>query len=159
MRVTIKRIGIQSEAATRVKPGTRVFVEGPYGTFTSNVRTARRVVLIGAGVGVTPVRALLEDLPTSIDVTVIVRASSYDDIVHRQEIADLVKNRKGVMHEIVGPRSQVRLDAKSLRKLVGNLGNADVYVCGPSAFADTVVRSLSTLGARAERIHQETFSF
>jgi len=159
MRVTIKRLGIQSEGATRVKPGTRVILEGPYGTFTSHARATQRVVLIGAGVGITPIRALLEDLPGSTHVTVIVRASSYEDIVHRSEIAELVKKRNGVLFEVVGPRERVRLDSATLRKLLGNLSNADVYVCGPSGFSNHVIRAISNLGARPERIHQETFTF
>ena len=60
LRVTVKGLGDQSSAVARLKPGTRVFVEGPYGTFTRHAQTSSRVTLIGAGVGITPLRALLE---------------------------------------------------------------------------------------------------
>ena len=63
-------------------------------SITSAVRPAR-VVLIGAGVGITPLRALLEDLPATVEVSVIVRASSPGDIVHRDEVAALVARRGG----------------------------------------------------------------
>ena len=90
IRVTVKGLGDQSRAVARLKPGTRVAIEGPYGAFTRHARSSDRVVLIGAGVGITPLRALLEDLPASVAVTVIVRASTADDIVHRDEVIALV---------------------------------------------------------------------
>jgi len=159
MRVTIKQLGMQSLAATRLKPGTRVFVEGPYGIFTRHARRGDRVVLIGAGVGISPIRALLEDLPPTTKVTVILRASSVEDLVHREEITQLVSERGGQLHEVVGPRKKVRLDGQMLRKLLGKLNNTDVYVCGPPAFSASVTENLLRLGARRERIHQEAFAF
>ena len=53
IRVTIKGLGDQSRAIRRLRPGTRVAIEGPYGAFTRHARTSDRVVLIGAGVGTT----------------------------------------------------------------------------------------------------------
>lgn len=159
LRVTVKGLGDQSRAISRLKPGTRVLVEGPYGTFTRHRLRARRVVLIGAGVGVTPLRALLEDLPASVPVDVIVRASSPADVVHGDEIAELAARRRGRYFELVGPRDEVRLDARSLRRLTGDLHDAEVYVCGPPQFTDEVVGSATRLGARRESLHFEEFSF
>jgi len=66
---------------------------------------------------------------------VILRASSAEDLVHRAEVTQLVSERGGQLHEIVGPRKKVRLDGNVLRKLVGKVSNTDVYVCGPPASA------------------------
>lgn len=159
LRVTIKDLGDQSRAVTRLKPGTRVIVEGPYGTFTRHRLQAKRVVLIGAGVGVTPLRALLEDLPVSTPVTFVVRARSAENVVHGRELADLVARRDGQYHELLGTRNEVRLDERTLRRLIGNLHDADVYVCGPNDFTDAVVSTARRLGARPDRLHFETFSF
>jgi ferredoxin-NADP reductase len=146
-------------AATRLQPGTRVFVEGPYGIFTRHARRGGRVVLIGAGVGISPIRALLEDLPPATKVTVIMRASRVEDLVHRDEITQLVNERGGQLHEIVGTRKKVHFDYQVLRKLVGNPSNTDVYVCGPPGFSEHVTSTLLRLGARPERIHHEAFAF
>jgi predicted ferric reductase len=159
LRVTVKSVGDKSSAVARLKPGTRVFIEGPYGKFTRHARSGSRVVLFGAGVGITPLRALLEDLPTSVDVCVVVRAGSYDDIVHRDELFELVNQRNGRMIELVGSRHDVRMDSNELKKHVGHLNNADVYICGPAGFNDFVARSALRLGAQAERIHLEVFSY
>ncbi len=159
MRVTVKGLGDQSSAVAQLKPGTRVFIEGPYGTFTRHARTTNRVTLIGAGVGITPLRALLEDLPANVEVSVVIRASSPEDVVHRDEVEALVKLRKGQFHELVGSRHEVRVDAPALRTLVPRLVQGDVYVCGPGGFTDQVVAAAERLGVPRERIHHEAFTF
>lgn len=160
IRMTVKRLGLQSLATTRLKPGTRVIVEGPYGVFTRHARQGDgRVVLIGAGVGISPIRALLEDLPPGTNVTVLLRASKAEDLVHRKEIAQLVIERDGQLHEIVGSRKKVHLDGKALRQLLGNLSTSDIYVCGPPGFSESMAKALVRLGAGHDRIHQEAFAF
>jgi predicted ferric reductase len=159
LRVTIKGVGDQSRAIAILKPGTRVAIEGPYGAFTHHARETDRVTLIGAGVGITPLRALLEDLPASVDVSVIVRASTTKDIVHREEVAALVEERGGQFHEVTGSRHDVRFDAKALRRLVPDLADRDLYVCGPNAFSESIVAAALELGIPINRIHQETFAF
>ncbi len=159
LRVTIKGLGDQSRGIARLRPGTRVAIEGPYGAFTHHACSRDGVVLIAAGVGITPVRALLEDLPTWTDVVVLVRASTADDLVHRDEVAALVRQRGGRLHEIVGPRHRVRLDAHVLRRLVPDLAERDVYVCGPGGFSSGTVAAAERLGVAKDQIHTETFGF
>ena len=159
IRVTVKGLGDQSRAIAQLKPGTRVVIEGPYGAFTHHARSSDRVVLIGAGVGITPLRALLEDLPASVRVTFVVRASSAQDIVHRAELAALVEQRSGQYHEIIGSREEVRFDAHLLRELVPDLATCDVYVCGPDGFGRRVVNAALRLGVHQDHIHEEVFAF
>jgi predicted ferric reductase len=159
IRVTVKGLGDQSRAVARLKPGTRVAIEGPYGAFTHHARSSDRVVLIGAGVGMTPLRALLEDLPEWVAATVIVRASTPQDIVHRDEIASLVADRGGQFHELIGSRHEVPFDSRVLRQLVPDVASCDVYVCGPEGFSKRVMAAARRLGVRGDHIHHEAFSF
>jgi ferredoxin-NADP reductase len=159
MRVTIKALGDQSGAVADLKRGTRVAIEGPYGSFTHHARSTPRVALIGAGVGITPLRALLEDLPASVDVVMVVRASTRDDLVHGDEIAALVAQRGGRLHEVIGPRNQVQFDARALHRLVPDLAERDVYVCGPDGFSERILAALRHLGVPSSRIHHEAFAF
>jgi ferredoxin-NADP reductase len=159
VRVTVKGLGDQSRAVAALKPGTRVLVEGPYGAFTQHVRETNRVVLVGAGVGITPLRALLEDLPRGVRVSVVIRASRAEEIVHRGEMQSLVAERGGRYHEVLGPRAQVRLDAKRLRKLVPDLVSSDLYLCGPEGFNEGVLEAVAKLGMSGDRVHVEAFTF
>ena len=62
LRITVKELGDGSAALRHVRPGTRVLVEGPYGRLSARARTRPKVAFIGAGVGITPLRALAEEL-------------------------------------------------------------------------------------------------
>ncbi len=54
LRLTAKTLGDHSGGLAGLRPGTRVMLEGPYGSFTRHRRRRRKVLLIGAGVGITP---------------------------------------------------------------------------------------------------------
>jgi predicted ferric reductase len=159
LRVTIKGLGDYSRAAARLLPGTRIAIEGPYGAFTPDARCTNRVLLVAAGVGITPLRSLLEDLPADTDVTVVVRASATPDLIHREEVAALVQQRGGRLHELVGSRHKVRLGARQLRRLVPDVASRDVYVCGPEGFSAEVTAAVAQLGVPDGQIHHETFGF
>jgi predicted ferric reductase len=159
IRVTIKGLGDQSRAAASLRPGTWIAIEGPYGAFTQHARTRDGVVLFAAGVGITPVRALLEDLPAGVDVVVVVRASTAADLVHRREVTALVRQRGGQLHEIVGSRRKVKLGARALHRIVPDISGRDVYICGPDGFSADIAAAALRLGARPEQIHTEAFGF
>ncbi len=159
LRVTVKGLGDQSSALQHLKVGTRVFVEGPYGAFTRHRMTRERVVLIGAGVGITPLRALLEDLPDNRPVSVIVRARRVEDVVHGDEMRHLVEARHGSYHELLGSRDEVPLTSETLRSLATDLSDSDVFICGPDGFTESVVAALQDAGVPHGRIHFESFTF
>jgi predicted ferric reductase len=159
LRVTVKGLGDQSGAVAKLKVGTRVFVEGPYGVFTHHATTMDDVTLIAAGVGITPIRAMLDDLPAHVNVTVIVRATRAEDVVHANEMRSLVAAREGHYHEVLGSRDDVTFDDTTLSTLVPHLQRNDVFVCGPAGFTDSVVAAATRLGVPHAQLHHESFTF
>jgi len=158
LRLTVKGVGDHSAALARLKPGTLVAIEGPYGVFTRHAQRRPRVLLIAAGIGVTSVRALLEDLPRGAKPVVVLRAAQQDDLVLEPEVADLVKRRGGQLHELTGNREQAVIDQYSLRRLVPDLSDRDVYVCGPEGFVTEIVELVRWLGVPDEAIHHEAYA-
>jgi ferredoxin-NADP reductase/DMSO/TMAO reductase YedYZ heme-binding membrane subunit len=159
LRITVKVLGDHSAALRKLRPGTRAAFEGPYGVFTADTTHGERVLLIGAGVGITPVRALLEELPEDADVDVVLRGSTHADIPLRDEIAGEVERRDGRLHELVGRRENVRIDAPALTALVPDIAERDVYLCGPAALQDALVEAATEAGVPATHLHHESFSF
>jgi ferredoxin-NADP reductase len=159
LRITVKILGDHSAALRGLRPGTRVAIEGPYGIFTADTRHSDRVLLVGAGSGITPVRALLEELPDDCDVVVAIRGSARDDLVLRDEVADHVRHRGGRLHELVGPREHVPLDSAALTALVPDIAQRDVYLCGPEPFKDRLVAAATEAGVPASHLHHESFAF
>jgi predicted ferric reductase len=159
LRVTVKAAGDYSRRLMRIPVGTRIAIEGPYGAFTRHARDTNKVLLVGVGVGVTPVRALLEDMDPWVDVVVVTRASTAGDLLFREEIRRLVANRRGQLHEIVGSRRAHSLDQRYLRRLVPDIAQRDVYICGPDDLSDGLVVAARQLGVPEDRIHREQFAF
>src|SRR5690606_215371 len=101
LRLTAKAVGTTSAGLRHLPVGNRVFAEGPYGAFTSLHRTRPGALLIAGGVGITPVRALLEEDPDG-DVVVLYRVRSEADAVLADEIRNLVAVPGRRLHLLTG---------------------------------------------------------
>ena len=156
-RVTIKGLGAHSSAAARLTPGTRIAIEGPYGTFTKHALTGRRVAMIAAGVGVTPVRALLEDLPPGADPVVVLRASTEEELLLGNEVRELTRARGGRVLGAFGSRHRMTLDPRTLRTNIPDLPERDVFICGPEPFTRMVAGAARRAGVAPARLHVEGF--
>jgi len=158
LRLTIKGVGGFSESLARLRPGTKVAVEGPYGAFTRHAQRRPRALLVAGGIGVTALRSLLEDLPRGSAPVVLLRASQPEDLVLSAEIRELVRLRRGTIHELVGSREEAAIDEVSLPRLVRDLQQRDVYVCGPEGFVAAIVAVAQNLGVPDDAIHHEAFA-
>ena len=156
LRLTVKVVGDFTAAVARLRPGTRIAIEGPYGAFTSHHRERQKAALIAGGVGVTAVRSLLEDLPRGCEPVVVLRASRPEDVVFSEEVAELVRQRKGRVHELVGARSEVNL--RGLIDIIPDLRQRDVFVAGPEQFVLDVCTTLTRLGVSSDATHAEIYS-
>jgi predicted ferric reductase len=159
LRITVKDLGDHSATLARLAPGTRVAIEGPYGVLTADAAERDRLLLVGAGVGTAPVLALLQELPLRADVAVLLRASTRDDLVLRDEVAAEVERRGGRLVELVGRREQVPLDAGTLHRLVPDLPEREVYLCGPEGLSRRLAAELGRAGVPERRVHFESFTF
>ncbi len=158
VRITVKDLGDHSGGLALLKPGTRVAIEGPYGAFTADAGRRERAALIAGGIGVTAMRALLEDLPRSARPVVILRVSRAEEAALAGEVAELAQQRGGKLHVIAGPRRQVRFDSTTLKRLIPGIRERDVYVCGREAFVQHVVELVENIGVPEDAIHYEAYA-
>ena len=165
LRITVKELGDWSKALQGVSVGTRVFIEGPYGILTGARRTRRRVLLVAGGIGITPLRSLLEALPG--------RPGRPDPALSGQERA---RHRlpRGARRARQDPRSRGAVPPRpstaragtidplgpvGLQALVPDVRQRDVYICGPVPMMQHVEASLRTLGLPPRQIHAERFAY
>jgi len=161
LRLTAKAVGTTSASLRDLPVGTRVFAEGPYGAFTTMHRTREGVVLIAGGVGITPIRALLEELTGPI--VVLYRVQSVADAVLLDELRSLAESRGARLHLLtgrtgVGTPPNLPFAPRNLRSLVPDIADRDVYVCGPPKMTEAVLASLRELNVPRRQIHAERFS-
>lgn len=156
LRLTAKTAGDGTAALRHLKVGTRVFAEGPYGAFTTMHRTRPDTLLVAGGVGITPVRALLEELHGH--VVLIYRVATDRDAVLYAELAELAHAKDAELHLITGPATPDKLAPRDIATLVPDVADRDVYVCGPPGMTAAVLRTLGDLGVPKQQIHAERFS-
>jgi ferredoxin-NADP reductase len=168
LRITARLVGDGSADLLRLRPGTRVLVEGPYGRLSARARTRRKVALIGAGVGITPLRALAEELDYAPGDAVLLHRFAERPLFEREfgvlaaerglQLVRLPGHRRAPdswLGEGVGPAD----DLTALLWFVPDLAERDVYVCGPEQWADDVRRTALAAGLPAGRFHVECFGW
>ncbi|WP_231861464.1 MULTISPECIES: ferredoxin reductase family protein [Frankia] len=164
LRITVKDLGDQSRDLARLRPGTRVLAEGPFGHFTHAHAhaPARKALLIGGGSGIGPVRAVAEDLVNrGWDVIVLQRASRPDDLPLGGELSLLAAHGRLVFHQVVGSRRELGYDPLAsdiIAVSVPDVAQRDVFVCGPPGMTAVVARGLRDLGVPTGQIHTEEYS-
>ncbi len=159
LRITVKAVGGHSAAIARLRPGTRVWAEGPYGGLTpARARTGHSLLLAG-GVGITPLRALFEELPG--DTVLIYWARTPRDLALRGEL-DAVAAARGtrVHYAVEEPREHsVALTGRALSRIVPDVAARDVYLCGPPGMMRAAHKALRAAGVPRGHVHHETFAF
>ncbi|MFG1801151.1 ferric reductase-like transmembrane domain-containing protein [Micromonospora carbonacea] len=159
LRLTVKVVGAHTADLRELAQGTRVWAQGPAGTFTAAHRRRERALLIAGGSGIAPLRALLEELPPG--AALIYRARTPDDVLLQRELDWLAQERGTDVWYVVGSRDdpgprQV-LSAQGLRELVPDVARRDVYLCGPPGLVAQAVRALRAAGVPRRQVHRATF--
>ena len=160
MRITVKALGDSSSELTHLKSGTRVFIEGPYGVFkASSARRGRHIVLIGGGVGITPLRAIMEEFPNNTQIDILYRASHESELVLRNELDELSDRIGARVHYLVGSRQEHTMSYEYLKKFVPNFQDSEVFICGPEGLVSAVKEAAKKAGIPKNRFHDEAFAF
>jgi ferredoxin-NADP reductase len=138
-----------------------VNASGPSGVFTAEHGRRFRALLMAAGSGIAPIRALLEDLPRR--TVVIYRASSEDDLIFQAELEWLAEGRDSEIIYVIGGRDDPGprrvMSRRGLREIVPDVTRRDVYLCGPEGFVTSAVAVLNQLHVPRRQIHLDPFEF
>jgi ferredoxin-NADP reductase/MOSC domain-containing protein YiiM len=170
-RISVKREshGLVSQTLhTRLHPGDRVDVAAPRGEFVLDEGT-NPVLLISAGIGLTPVLAMLHRLASTRSTREVWWIhTTHDATTHALagEAADLVRSLPSARSLVyytapAEPPTDPGLRAGRLTAdVIEGLGlptDASAFVCGPEPFMDDVGAALAEVGIDATRVHTERF--
>ena len=166
LRITAKALGEGSARLAHLQPGTRVLFEGPYGRLSSRARTQRKILLAGAGVGITPLRGLAEGLDYGPGEAVMLYRYTGEPLF-AGEFGRIARQRGLRLLALPGPRPHPdsvlgpagRDELGALQSWVPDLAERDVYLCGPTAWTDGLERLALAAGVPADRIHTESFGW
>ncbi|MFH1330834.1 MAG: ferredoxin reductase family protein [Actinomycetota bacterium] len=163
LRFTIKALGDDSAGLRHIPVGTPVMAEGPYGAFTLARATRERLALIAGGIGIAPIRSLLEALhhPPG-DVAVLYRARRHDDAVLLDEVATLAGAKQYplfVSYSRGTSPTPNPLRPEALRQAIPDIAERTVFVCGPAAMIDAARAGLHAAGVPRSQIVYERFGY
>jgi glycine betaine catabolism B len=151
----------------RVSIGMTVEATGPFGQFYLNPEEDRKIVLVAAGSGITPIAGMLryiEDLCLEIDASLLYFVRTQDDIMFREEFEHWGARSKNFRYQVVlskpdpdwqGPRGHI--NAEFVRNMIPEMEGRVFFLCGPPAFMEAARKILMDLGVTAGSIRQETF--
>ncbi|MCL1869176.1 MAG: ferredoxin reductase family protein [Promicromonosporaceae bacterium] len=160
IRFTIGHLGNHSSAVGRLRVGTHVLLEGPFGRFTAERSRAEKLLLVAGGAGVGPIRALAEELDRAgRDVVVLHRASTPEELALGGELGIALEHR---YIPLVGRRKELGYDPlghRNVARQVPDVAEREVFFCGSPGMADTLLRTCRKLRIPPQAVHFEELSF
>jgi len=170
IRFTVGNRGDDTALLQKIKPGTRIILEGPYGIFTEDRRTREKVTLICAGIGAPPIRALAESMAARPgDLNIIYRVRDTDDAALAGELRELAQRRGFKLTLLEGSRGsdsswmpahpESMPDHDRIKLIAPSVDESDVYICGPAGWTHAVEKSLKRAGTPVSQIHAEEFAW
>jgi predicted ferric reductase len=167
----IRELGDWTSNLGKLKPGQRVFVDGPHGVFTLNGRHASGIALIAGGAGIGPILGILrqlQDLSESRPVRLIYGNRRYDQMVFQDEIGKIAKKLPDFTQTLVLEQADEKVEAEtgfiSKDLLDDQFSQAQrdnwiFYVCGPPVMVEAVADNLRAIGVPDEQILFEQLAF
>ena len=173
LRFTIGNRGDFTQRIQKIRPGTKIVLEGPYGVFTEAKRSMPKVTLMAAGIGVAPIRSLAMQLAARPgDLTILYRANTENEAALADELFEISKQRGHSIHLLTGPRdkdvswlpkqsksSKPKADYVVLAELAPDILDSDIYICGPAPWTNSVLKTLAKLSIPKNHIHVEEFAW
>jgi predicted ferric reductase len=168
LEFTAKHVGDFTRSLPGVAPGTKARVEGPYGIFSIDPASGRRMVFIAGGIGITPIMSMLRSCHARgcpQDMWLIYANNEEEDMIFRAEIDALAKEMPlRVTHVLSEPSPGWQgetgyVDAGLLdRVLPADEDDIEYFVCGPPPMMNSVEPALRARGAAPGRVFSERFN-
>ncbi|HEY1533287.1 MAG TPA: FAD-binding oxidoreductase [Polyangiaceae bacterium] len=159
-------VGAGADVIDQLSIGEELQIEGPSGAFVWQSAASPAALLVGAGTGVAPLRALLEEELARTSQTRLILIAGHrapEDVLFGEDFARLARQHARFRFvptltsaSAAWPGERGRVQAQ-LRAAVQSLGPLDAYVCGRPAMVNEVVAALEQDGVPAARIRSEGF--
>lgn len=145
-----------------ISVGDILDISHPYGEFAIDTLSDKPIVMLAAGVGITPMIAALNHLAKvnpQHPVHLLYAVRSQEEYLHRDDIEHAINTMPHLHFKLytsqIEESAQKRLTIEDIPLAV--LKNANIYMCGPTGFMQAQKQHLIALGVNASRIHKEVF--
>ena len=181
LEITVKRVPAPPDEPTappglvsnwlhdNLKVGDKIEINPPIGKFTNFDHPSRKLLLISAGSGITPMMSMSRwicDTVSDIDVVFLHSARSPQDIIFRSELEMMSARYPNFKLAITVTRPQLgqpwygytgRLNKSIIPAIAADYKNRNIYVCGPHPFMEATKSLLKQIGFPLENYYEESF--
>ncbi len=162
IRITVKNLGDFSGRISEVPLHTSVFIDGPHGIFTPEVCRKEKILFLAGGIGITPIRSLIEYFVGKKDMVLLWGNNKKENIVFDNEFESFPKNGLRIFHVLSNDSTWNGecgfVDKEKILRLVPDVREREVYLCGPLPMMRNTLKILREIGVSNEYIHYERFS-
>ena len=158
LSVVCKSVGIYTETLKLAIPGSPINVEGPYGRFSYDYFKNKKQIWIAGGIGITPFLSMLKNVPNDISVNFYHSVKEQNEAVFLEKIYNLVKNNPNIKFKLHVSNVNGYLDAKKLALEINEIGEYEIFICGPLPMMNSLKKQFIDLGVPASHIHTEEFA-
>lgn len=161
LRLGIRQSGDYTKKLAHIQPGDTVKIRGYYGHFTKKQVTQDDVVAIGGGIGITPCMSLMQSLDNHQKGVLIWSIRNQNDLIFNQELKKLEETHPNIKIVIHVSQEQGHLNKESLLNYIGqdHLLKSNIFICGPDAMTDAILKNLDELNIDKKNIISEGFIF
>ncbi|MGQ9647117.1 MAG: ferredoxin reductase family protein [Thermodesulfobacteriota bacterium] len=169
IEISIKELGDFTSKIGEVSPGTRAYLDGPYGTFTTDSHTAPGYVFIVGGVRISPIISILRtfaDRHEKRPLLLFYSSKTWEEVTFREALEKLTgRLNLRVVHTLTNPPEEWegergRITAEMMgRYLPENRADCEYFICGPDPMQMAVKEALQKLGLPLEKVESESFNF
>ena len=152
-----------------LKVGSQIEVNAPMGKFTNFANPSRKLFLISAGSGITPMMSMSRwicDTVSNVDIVFLHSARSPEDIIFRQELEMMTSRYPNFKLAITVTRPVPgqpwygytgRINETILPAIASDYKERTVYVCGPNPFMEATKELLQKINFPMENYYEESF--
>ncbi len=168
VELTIKKLGDWSSRVSEIQPGTRAYLDGPYGAFSLDMEVADGYVFLAGGVGITPIVGMLRTMADRQDrrpVQLYYGSKDFESATFREELDELKhKLNLDVVYVLEEPHEGWEVERGYItpellaRHLPEDRLTRHYFICGPVPMLNAVTRALNLLGVPQEQVHSEPFN-
>jgi len=159
LRISIKNSGDFTSQIGNLKEGTKIIIDGPLGKFTELSAVKNKYLLIAGGIGITPIKAMIESLSEKgRDFIFIFGNKTEKDIVFKKEL-DKIPHHYVLSREKKNEYENGYIDGEKIQRIAPDFKERDIYICGPDLMLNSILDTLKNLGVDKSQIHYEKFYY
>lgn len=160
----IKTVGDYTSMLPLMKPGATCRLEGPFGAFSYSKAGSKRQIWIAGGIGITPFVSMARELNTQNDsaddykIDLYYSIKNVSEAVFAPELLEISKRNKNFKFYEHFSEKDGYISAQNIVKNNEHISDAEIFLCGPLGFMQSLRAQFIKLGFNKNRVHSEEFS-